>query len=94
MLSISYKKLYLLLFWGFTGFYLPMFFFFALLALFGIVPSNLDGSEYVGVKGFIIIMFFSVFVIFFVSIFTWIILIIGLRITTFVKNIIKKEKTS
>ena len=52
--NLTSNDLFKIILWGSAGFYIPVSIISGLLALFDIVPANLNDQQYNGIKGLII----------------------------------------
>lgn len=88
------KDLFKILLWGSLGFYIPISIISGLLALFDVVPANLNGQHYSGLKGLVIpILTAPIFVLLLVTA-QWAILAIGLKIVKWIANFFTKSKAN
>ena len=75
---------------GYSGVTIPVSIISGILALFEIVPANLNQQGYFGVKGFVIAILTAPIYIFLMVVATWLFLIIGLRLARFGVGVFKK----
>ena len=89
--NLSSRDLFKILLWGSIGFYIPISIIGGLLALFDIVPANLNGQQYSGIKGLLIpILSAPIFVILLVAA-QWVILTLGFKVVQWLVKLFQKR---
>ena len=81
----SFKKLLSSFFWSFVPFYLII----GILSLLNVVTANLNGKQYYGVIGFVVILFMLILCSFIFSVVCFILLNLG----TFIRNFLFDKKS-
>lgn len=91
LLSISSRDLFKLILIGSAGFYVPISILMGVLALFEVVPANLNGESYVGLTGFFIQVAFSPLLVLLLASMKWFILIIGIKLFNFAAKVVGRR---
>ena len=92
--SLTSKDLFKILLWGSAGFYIPVSIISGLLAVFDILPANLNGQQYNGLKGLLIPILTAPIFVFLLTVGQWVILAIGLKVVKWSIKILTKSKES
>ena len=90
--NLTSKDLFKIILWGSAGFYIPVSIISGLLALFDIVPANLNDQQYNGIKGLIIPILTAPIFILLLAIAQWVILAIGLKVVKWGMKFFSKAK--
>lgn len=91
--KLSSKDLFKILLWGSAGFYIPVSIISGVLALFDIVPANLNGGQYIGIKGLVIPILSAPIFVFLLASAQWVILAIGLKIIKWGMKVFAKKQS-
>jgi hypothetical protein len=78
--NLDSEALFKIIFCCTLGFFIPVAILFGILALFDIVPANLNDKQYSGIWGMVIFIFVSPIYFFIITVVQWIFLAIGLKI--------------
>jgi hypothetical protein len=88
--KLSSKDLFKILLWGSVGFYIPVSIISGLLALFDVVPTNLNGQQYTGIKGLLVPVVSAPIFVILLAAAQWVILALGLKIVQWGLNLFTK----
>jgi hypothetical protein len=92
--NLTSKNLFKIILWGSAGFYIPVAIISGLLALFDIVPANLNDQQYNGIKGLIIPILTAPIFTLLLAIAQWVVLAIGLKVVKWGMKFFSKTKQS
>ena len=82
--ELTSRQLFLALLYGYGGFYLPLSVLFGILSLVGVIPAKLNQQLYYGLPGLTIYVVCSPFVVFILTVSTWIFVAPGWKLARLV----------
>lgn len=85
--NLTSKEIFKIVLWCSGGFYVPLAIVLAFLALFGVIPANLNGQQYFGIKGFLIEILTVPIFTFLIAVSQWVILTLGLKILKWITKL-------